>query len=184
MKIRHFLILALLLPVRAPAAEMVDKIVAVVGGEIITESDVRQLPKEGKKEPLTELIHARLLDQEMEKLGIEVSDGEIAEAIQGILSKNKIGLENLKAELVQKGIPYERYKKDIAGQIRKMKFIGRVIVPRIRLTEEEVDRKAGKGAKEEAKMRARQSILEERIPDEMDRYLEELQEKSYVEIKK
>lgn len=179
--------LALTMSLPLTAAEVVDRIVAVVGEEIITASDVREAlnggPTSQKKDPLLNLIHEKLMTQEMENLAITISDGEIADGVQSVLNQNGMSLEALKAELEKKGVSFTQYKNDLAQTIRRMKFIGRVIVPRIRLTEEEINGKAGKGASEEQKLVARQALLEARIPAEIDSYLEELRKRSYVEIR-
>ena len=176
------------------AAEVVDRVVAVVGEEIVTLSDVRGYSAERSfeakivgretRDPLEALIREKLLRQEMERLGITASPDEIQAAVQEVLQRNKMTSETLRSELSRKGISLDRYKKDLGEQIRRMKFMGQVIYPRIRIPEEEILKKAGGNADEQARFRARMEILDTRAPEEIGRYLDELRAKSFVEIKK
>lgn len=172
----------LLLSLSLPAAELVDRIVAVVGDEIITLSDVKSHPS--SKDPLETLIREKILKTEMERLGLNASDDELDNAVREVLTRNKITLDSLKSELSRKGIPFDRFKRDLGEQIRQMKFMGQVIFPRIRVSEEEILSKAGPNPSEESRLQARIEILKSRAPDEMEKYLGELRGKTYVEIKK
>lgn len=185
--------LLILLP-RLFAAEVVDRVVAIVGGEIITLSDMRGYSSQRSfqaklgaletKDPLEALIREKLLKQEMDRLGIAVTDADINAAIQEVIARNKIPLEALKAELARKGTPFDKYKKDLADQILRMKFMGQVIFPRIKLSEEEVTRKTNGNSSDEARFRARMELFEARTPEELSKYLDEVRAKTYIEIKK
>ena len=175
-------------------AETVDRIAAIVGGEIITLSDVKnysakrsfekkRLPGE-VRDPLEALIREKLIQQEITHLGIEASDQDIAGAVQDVLQRNHASLEGLKAELSKKGTSYEKYKKDLGEQIRQMKFLGQVIYPRIRLSEDEISRKTSGDNSEEGRFKARMKLLEERSPTEIEKFVAEIRSKTLVEIKK
>ncbi len=175
-------------------AETVDRVVAVIGSEIITQSDVRNFSTQRSsnarlmgvqaKNPLEMLIRDHLLTQEMERLGIAATDQDIDGAIQEVLARNRITLDLLKGELVRKGMTLEKYRKDLGDQIRRMKFMGQVIFPRIKITEEELAGKTGPKATDEKRLRARIEILQNRSAQELNRYLDEVREKAFVEIKK
>jgi len=175
-------------------AETVDRIAAVVGGDIITLSDVKNysasrsfekkhLPGE-TRDPLQALIREKLIQQEMTHLGIEASDQDIASAVQDVLQRNHASLEGLKAELSKKGTSYEKYKKDLGEQIRQMKFLGQVIYPRIRLSDDEISKKSAGDSSEEGRFKARMKLLEERSPEEIDKFVAEIRSKTLIEIKK
>lgn len=172
----------LFLPLLLRAAELVDRIVAVVGDEIITLSDVKSHPS--SKDPLEAIIREKILKAEIDRLGLNPSEEEMNSAVREVLTRNKITLEGLKSELSRKGIPFDRFKRDLGEQIRQMKFMGQVIFPRIRVSEEEILTKAGPNPSEESRLQARIEILKSRAPDEMEKYLGELRGKTYVEIKK
>ncbi|MBI2982268.1 MAG: SurA N-terminal domain-containing protein [Deltaproteobacteria bacterium] len=177
------LALLIFIPATLLAAETVDRIVAVVGTEIVTLSDLRRQKSTGKKEALNELIRAKILDSEIERLQISVSDDDMAQAIREVLYRNRLSLEQFKKELGKEGQGFERYKEGLRGEIRKMKFLGQVIVPRIKISEDEISRKAGPKPSEEARFKARQEIVQSRLNPELDAYLDEVREKTYIEIK-
>lgn len=178
----------------ALAAEVIDRVVAIVGGEIVTLSEVKsysaarslqaKLGSIEKKDPLEGLIRERLLKQEMDRLGIAVTDDDINAAIQEVVARNRVTLDVLKSELARKGTSFEKYKKDLADQIFRMKFMGQVIYPRIKLTDEEIARKANGNTSDEARFRARMELFEARTPEELSKYLDEVRSKTYIEIKK
>lgn len=194
MMFRRLLIFLVLSTTSLQAAEVVDRVAAVVGNEIITLSDIRNYSQERSlegrlagrdaKDPLEALIRERLLKQEMERLGLSATDGEIDSAVKEVVARNGISLEVLKGELAKKGTSFAQYKKDLGDQIRRMKFMGQVIFPRIKISDEEIARKTGGDSSEAARFRARMEILEARSAEEVARYLGEVRAKTYVEIKK
>ncbi len=168
----------------ASAGEVVDRIVAVVGKEIITLSELQEYRKNTKKDPLEGLIRERLLVMEMERLGIAATDDDLADALRQVLSRNQMTPEQLRSELSRKGTSFDRYKDQLRQEIRRYKFLGQVIVPRIRVSEEEISSAAGPNATEEGRLVARQKIVESRLTGELESYLDEVRHKTYVEIKK
>lgn len=132
-------------------ARELAKIVAVVNDQAITDADVKKasasVQKRATQDPagaLTErevlerIIDQKLLDDILTKSKIEVTEDELARAIAGVLNENKISIDALKAELTQKGVSYEDYKKDISRQVKKMKFMNQVIGPQIKIAEQDL----------------------------------------------
>ena len=184
------LLLLVLLTGTGYVAEVVDRIVAVVGTEIVLDSDLKAFAKRRSvSQPLDELIREKLLHQEIAKLGISVSDQELSEALQNILAKNRMTSEALRAELSAKGVPFETYKEQVREQIKQMKFVGQVIYPRVRVPDTEINKRlknqapGASQASEEERQRVRQEIIESKITGELAKYLDEVRAKSYVEIK-
>lgn len=195
---KFFILTALVLCIPTVYAEIVDKVVAVVGSEIITLSDVQKF-KSAKSlsksnlsigssvntsntDALQSLIDEKLMDQEMDRLQITVTPEDVNSAIQEVLQRNKASLEELKRELAKKNISFESYKTQLRSQIRRMKFMGQVIYPRVKMTETEIVKKAANST-EEARFHARMLLLEERAPSELEKYLSEVRSKTLVEIK-
>ncbi len=166
------------------AAELVDRIVAIVGTEVITLSDLQAAPRSGKKDPLNGLIREKILKIETERTGIEVTSDDLARGIAEVLRRNRISIDQLKEEMARQGKTFEQYKEELRREIRRMKFMGQVIVPRIRVSEEEIQKGLGKNPTEEDRLLARQKIVESRLSQELDNYLDEARAKTYVEIKK
>lgn len=196
MKKKIILLTMILFLATSAFTETVDRIAAVVGGDIITLSDVKnysasrsfgkkRLPGEARdpRNPRDALIREKLIQQEMTRLGIEASDQDIAGAVQDVLQRNRASLDSLKSELSKKGTSYEKYKKDLGEQIRQMKFLGQVIYPRIRLSDSDISRKAAGDSSEEGRFKARMILLEERSPEEIDKFVAEIRSKTLIEIK-
>lgn len=196
MKKAFFILISLSL-FRVATAEIVDRVVAVVGNEVITLSDVKHYSVQRSanarltgdvagltsKDPLESLIREKLLTSEMQRLGIAATEEDINGAVQEVLTRNKVPLEVLKSELSRKGMSFEQYRKGLGDQIRQMKFLSQTIFPRIKLTEDEVNRKAGPNASEENRVKARIELLQTHSSAELAKYLDEARAKTYVEIK-
>lgn len=183
----------------AARAEVVDKVVAVVGNDIITLSDVKQYQSQrsanarlaeglpgtpsATKDPLEALIREKLLRSEMDRLGVAASQQDIEGALNDVVSRNHITMDVLKSELAKKGMSLEKYKKELGNQIQQMKFLSQVIFPRIKISEDEVARKAGPNPSDQTRVRARMELLQARSSEELVKYLDEARTKTYVEIK-
>ena len=121
-------------------AEIIDKIVAVVNGEIITLSELARYPskpqsgseatlnpKEEKAKILDHLIEEKLIDQQCRKWTITVSARDIDEAIEDVKRRNAVNEEQLKAALMADGLSWEDYRQELQKQIMRSKLISRVI---------------------------------------------------------
>lgn len=187
------LVLSALFVLSSAQSEVVDRVVAVVGNDIITLSDLRayqsqrgpveRIPGEKKKTPIEGLIREKLLEQEMAQLNLNASEEEINNALKDIAARNNMSVDVLKSEMTRQGVSLEQYKKTLSNQIRQMKFMGQVIYPRIKISDEEIARKAGKNPSDESRMRAKLEIMQSRAPEELSRFVDELRSKTYVEIK-
>jgi parvulin-like peptidyl-prolyl isomerase len=92
--VRLLLIVATVLPHVAHGAVLLDRIVAVVNDEIVTQSDLAQFSKQefggtsGNADRLTQLMDQRLLLQEARRRGIAVGDTELDRALDDIQTRN------------------------------------------------------------------------------------------------
>ncbi|MBN2567850.1 MAG: peptidylprolyl isomerase [Deltaproteobacteria bacterium] len=150
--------LVALFTVTATAADLVDRIVAVVNHEIITLSDldrtlepfIKNLEKsknisvneetinEARKAALNGLINNMLIDQEAARLGIVVTDEDLDKTLHDILHEKQLSLSQLKDMLAQNNTTMEDYKEDMRRQIVKMRLIGKEIRSKIGVSKEEI----------------------------------------------
>ena len=150
--------IATVLPAQSLHGEIVDRIVAVAGDEIITMSDLnraiepyRKKIEETYREPergralaefraalLNRLIDASLIEQEAKKNGISVKDEEVTAVIKDILGRKNISIDDFVRGLAGEGLSLESYKKDIKDQMVRMKLIRRAIKSRIIVTDKEI----------------------------------------------
>jgi len=207
-RLSHFskaiLWLGLIAPSSGQAAEVVDRIVAVVGNDIILDSDVKAFVRSRSSERfgprldqarlnpadnpkinsgLEELIREKLLQQEIAHLEITVTDQELSGAIGNVLGRNHMTQEALHKELAAKGVSFDNYRKQMTEEVKRMKFVGQIIYPRIHVTEAELNRRLPAHASDTDKQRIRQEIIESQLAAELNKYLDEVRTKSYVEIK-
>ncbi|MFH1874475.1 MAG: SurA N-terminal domain-containing protein [Pseudomonadota bacterium] len=209
-KIRQILMLAsmlIFLSLNAFAVEMVDRVVAVVDGDVVTMSDLEEIidmtPKQGRpileqkmenfrSEALDGLIDDILLRHEIEKTKIEVNEEELTRAIASVLRQNQISPEQLRTDLAKKGISYDVYKQQITDQIKMIKFVNQVIGSQIKIEELELrdyfkkhqDMFGGGDVDfEKAKEKVHDALYEEKTQEGLQNYLFRLRQKAYIDIR-
>ncbi|MBI4125559.1 MAG: SurA N-terminal domain-containing protein [Deltaproteobacteria bacterium] len=135
--------------VRSPSlrAEIIEQVVAVVNNDVITRYDLdramaplaKQKNAEGlRRQILENLVHQKLLEQEVTKAAIEVTNEDLQRAVAGILHNNGITIDILRSELSSKGITFDAYKDQIKEQIRQAKFIQQNLAPQVQVTAQDV----------------------------------------------
>lgn len=135
-------------------AKVVDRIIAVVNDDVITQYDLdramairltefkgqQKAKTEGlEKELLTSLINQKLLEQEIEKAKVQVEDEELARAVARVLSENGITIDVLRQELTKKGIRFEEFKEQLSKEIRQVKFIQQTVAPNVEVSDQDVE---------------------------------------------
>jgi peptidyl-prolyl cis-trans isomerase SurA len=140
---------ALLLCTGLVCAEVVNKIVATVDGEPITERELRRYAAERGKEGtqgvsdrqlLDALITDRLLEKEVEAKSITISDAEVDNYIEQVKQRGRLDDAKFSAALAQQGLTMEQYKVRIKGELQKSQLINREIRGRVNVTPEEIQR--------------------------------------------
>lgn len=140
-------------------AEMVDRVVAVVNEDPITLVELQTSMKENRENlkalygektaqeaskdlrslALKLLIDEKLLDQEMSKKGITLTPADEQKAIQNVLDRNHLTMDGLKKELAAKGQSWQAYQITLRDQLKRIKFMGQVIAPRVKVTDADLD---------------------------------------------
>jgi len=155
------LTMALLTPSSAPAAqtETVDRIVAVVNEDIITQYDVEQvlrpmiqnlrgqgLSAERERQAiarmrgdvLNNLIDGKITEQEVKRYKIAVTDEEVENYIRQFKERRTLTDENLKAMLAQEGMTPEEYRKEIRLQLQRTRLVNREVRSKVVITQEDI----------------------------------------------
>ncbi|MFQ5353967.1 MAG: SurA N-terminal domain-containing protein [Thermodesulfobacteriota bacterium] len=135
-------------------AKVMDKIVAVINDEVITLSELKAtvaLEKSAfkdtaeagagvsKKKILNALIKEKLIKQASDKVGIEVSDEEIENAVKAVQEQNGFNRKELMMALAASGLTYDEYRDRLREQIRSSKFMDMRFRSRIHIKPDEVD---------------------------------------------
>ena len=146
----------LLLPHLLLAAQLVDRVVAVVNDEVITMSEVNDEGKgyfkkiheqappsqvedalsRAREEILNNLIDKKLIAQEAAKKGVSVSQTEIQAATEQMLSKNNITKEMLLVQLETMGMNFDGYLDTLRNQILQSKLVNYEIRSKIIITDD------------------------------------------------
>ena len=85
---------------------------------------------------LDTLITQKLIDQELKRIGMDVTEEEIQRSISDIARSNKLSIDQLKEEIAKSGLDWTQYKTQLSGSIRQMKFNQVVLQPRITINED------------------------------------------------
>ncbi|MEQ9941338.1 peptidylprolyl isomerase SurA [Pectobacterium aroidearum] len=138
------------------APQVVDKVAAVVDNSVVLESDVnsllqsvklnaqqagQQLPDDATlRHQITDrLIMDNIILQMAQKMGIQVTDEQLEQAITNIAAQNRMSLDQLKSQLAYEGLNYNTYR----SQIRKEMLISEVrnneVRRRVTVLPQEVD---------------------------------------------
>ena len=137
------------------AAEPLDKIVAVVNNDVITQQEVQDkiafikhqaaaahqaLPADAelKKQILEQLINRALQMQVAKKAKIEITDAEIDAAIQDIATRNHLSLEQMKQSLLKDGITFTKFREQIREEMLMGKVERQAVNPNVNISDEEV----------------------------------------------
>lgn len=139
-------------------AQIIDKILAVVGDEVITKYEVESfnqdrvkqiysLENEDKKEETLQEYYDNVLNFLVEQYkveiaakreGIEVTEAETKAALQDVLTKNNVSMEQLKFALKERGLTLAKYKWQIKMDILKSRIMSRIIAPMVVVTNEDI----------------------------------------------
>ena len=138
------------------APQVVDKVAAVVNNGVVLESDVdglmqsvklnsgqagQQLPDDAtlRHQILERLIMDQIVLQMGQKMGVQVTDEQVDQAIANIAQQNNMTLDQMRSRLAYDGLSYSTYR----GQIRKEMLISEVrnneVRRRVTILPQEVD---------------------------------------------
>ena len=148
-------LLAALLPQRAPLAQDTLRAAIIVNDEVISELELIMrlrlaLASAGLRESdetrqrlqpqvMRQLIDELLQLQEARRLGIEIEESRVDEAFGRVASNNGLTEQQLGQALMQSGILPDYLKDQIRAQIRWQAVVSRRLRPQVQIAEEEID---------------------------------------------
>jgi peptidyl-prolyl cis-trans isomerase SurA len=139
-----------------PRALSVDRVVAIVNDDAITQHEVDDAkrvvlsqmkqqkvqppePDVLEKQVLERLITERSLMQYAKETGLRIDDTQIERAIQRIAQDNKLSPEEFKKALALEKISYAKYRDDIRNELVVQRLREREIESRLTVSDTEVD---------------------------------------------
>lgn len=142
------------------AAKIVDRIVAVVDGQIITQYDLdkelapyfrqmggnvlgeqnEQQLNAMRKKLLDRLVDDILLLKEAERLGFQVTDTEVENHIRQFKQSNNMTDEDLSRQLLAENMTREEYRRSIRENMMRHRLLSYMVRRKVLVTDEEIER--------------------------------------------
>jgi peptidyl-prolyl cis-trans isomerase SurA len=143
-------------PRQAPRIALVDRIVAVVGREVVTLSELserrdfaeRQLRRQGTPLPERSMLERQILErliidkaqlQLARENGIRVEEGQLDRALERVAENNSMSLSAFRQVLEKDGVPFERFRDEVRQQIQMQRLREREVDDRIEVSDAEID---------------------------------------------
>ncbi len=143
-----FLFILLLGHTHTASAVLIDRIVAVVDQEVVTQSEwdsrifteTKNLPdKKDKEAPriLRSIIENKMIAQTAQRMGIRVTDDEVERALDEIEQRNRFpNREAFREAVLSSSLTWERYYADLKTEMTFIKLVGRAIEPDLSVSDE------------------------------------------------
>jgi len=142
--------LLLLLTAAAPAAELVEKIVARVNDRLITHSDFEKRfavflsspqagnnPLEARRKLLSEIIDERLLEERAKELQVAATDEEVEVAVERVKRQYNLATdEEFETALKGSNLTRDDLKRQMRNTITLQKVVGRDISSKLDMTDD------------------------------------------------
>lgn len=200
------LLFALLLTVVTPLTYIsevfaTEIVLVATDGEIVTDYDIQQrvsflswiqnIQKDAIKTDESALYPTAIQQMIMELLqrsfilqrGIKISDAQIASDIKPFLQTYGLSIEEIQKQFTQLHISYETLKEFIRGQIIYTMILHNFIVPTIRITKQEVMKKAKASAELSPTEynQVQQVIMQEKVQKEFRKFIVTIRQQFFVE---
>ncbi len=131
---------------------VIDRIVAIVNGEIITLSELQKYKSvmyfgqpnkpSGRQEEynlLNQLIEKMIIVQEAQNLDIKLKKKDIQEAIDNILKRGNITLEDMKRDLAAENVTMEDYRTMVRMELLSSRVVGREVQSKIAISDSDME---------------------------------------------
>lgn len=135
---------------------LVDRIVAVINTEVITQRDLAervglvasQLKRQGtplppqnvlERQVLERVIMDRLQMQFAKQTGLRVDDLQVERTMTIVAEQNKLTLAEFRKSIEARGVPFEKLREDIRGEILISRLREREVESKIQIAESDID---------------------------------------------
>lgn len=139
--------------------ELVDRIVATISTEVVLQSELDHFPeridkmgsidetllfgeraasiKGNKSAQLDFLIREKILESEIKRLGLTISESQVESEISQMAKRGNMNLTEFSNYLNQQGYTVEEYKKILRNRIERQSFFEREIISKLRITDDD-----------------------------------------------
>lgn len=144
----------------AVASELVDRIVAIVNSEVVTDSDLRDFTqkvnggamiddlllfgkpastlKGNRDAELNYLINEKILDSEVKRLNLAVTIERVEQEIRDIAKRNNVSRNEMMEAVKAQGMTASAYQDFIRTRIERQSLIEQEVSAKIRVSDEDV----------------------------------------------
>ena len=140
-------------------AEVVDRVVAIVNEDIVTQVDIQreaapflnkiassghsrekqeELIKKVKGDLLEALIEQSLTQQEARRYGISISEDEIDNAVESVKARRSLTQEEFEKALSYEGMNIEAYRENIKKQLLHARIINVAVKSKVVITDTDI----------------------------------------------
>ena len=148
----------------SPRVVPVDRIVAVVNDEVITQNDlnervnlvIRQLQRQGNQLPSSDVLSRQILErmitdmlqtQLAKETGIKVDDVTLDRTIERVAQDNNLSMPDFRTALDKDGIKYPRFREDIRNEMVLARLREREVENNVVVTDAEVETELAREAR-------------------------------------
>jgi peptidyl-prolyl cis-trans isomerase SurA len=139
----------------APAgAELVNRIVATIDGEPVTQFELESFAEQARRRAnpgdpapptdrralLDELILEKIMKKQIEAQGLQASEQQIDAYIASIRERNRLNDAQLTEALSQQGLTREQYRTQVRADIERAALINKEIRNKVNVSPEEIAR--------------------------------------------
>ncbi|MCM2280525.1 MAG: peptidylprolyl isomerase [Bdellovibrionaceae bacterium] len=145
----------------ASTAEVLERIVAIVNNEIITQTDIDKYTSRLKNNGLTDdllipddatkqsvltdrekllhkMIDERLIDSEIKRQNLQVPIERVEQEIRTIAKRNNVSREQLQSEITARGVSFSEYQDFLKTGLERQALIEKAVTSKIKLSEQDV----------------------------------------------
>lgn len=150
---KNLLILTLFLVNTASALDkrvvFEDKVIASIDGEPIVMSELQQFSKEqgveiedakSRSKVLGDMVSLELLKREASKEGIEVSEEELENYVNGVAKQNDVSRARFVQMLKSQGLSLKKYKQQIKQEIIRNRVLSLRVRSKINVLDEDIEK--------------------------------------------
>jgi peptidyl-prolyl cis-trans isomerase SurA len=95
--------------------------------------------KETERQILNQLIDEKLVNQEADRLKLEVTEKEVARATREVRDRAQLTEEQFEQALAEDGMTIESYQEQLRAEMKKMRLIDQEIKAKVYVTKKEID---------------------------------------------
>ncbi len=139
-------------------AEVLDRVLVVVNTETILDSDVRKLQsqlknaqafddslgldigdvRKSKKAQVEYLISQKIIDSEIKRLTLTVTNDRVEQEVRELARRNKISVNEVYQAVKNEGMSVSEYQSFIRAKIERQNLFDAEIISKLKVSEEEV----------------------------------------------